>query len=94
MLAIVMGFGAFNVVWQLLGTELPGADEEESTITGKKRTLKVGVDPKSPKSLESGGKAVQVGVEPSISEMYFAAPFQAIVWSHTAKDLIVSHRPA
>jgi hypothetical protein len=29
--------------------------------------------------------------EPGIREMFFAAPFQAIIWSHSIKDLIDVH---
>ena len=41
----------------------------------------------------ASGKPPSAGQErePSIREMFFAPPFQVIIWSHTFKDIIDVH---
>jgi ACS family sodium-dependent inorganic phosphate cotransporter len=84
-------FGGFNVLWQVLGTEFPAP---LATVVGataeveKPRHQKLGEETEKLGRLE---KEKADAAAPSIREMFFAPPFQAIIWSHTMKDLIDVH---
>lgn len=105
------GFGAFNLLWQLLARELPppdassGADADTPSNGGvalKTSAVRSGdgarhrapqrtrfVITKPP--VASGSLTAAEARKPAIAEMFFAAPFQTIIWSHCIKDLIDVH---
>ena len=94
----------FNLLWQLLAQELPpkdGAgdtqkDRESGSGGGDAQRDRASGSGAKPASLGSpvvptaaaGGLSIAEEREPSIAEMFFAAPFQTIIWSHSIKDLI------
>ena len=96
-------FGLFNLFWQLLAQEVPSPNDradgtqrggESSSGADDTLTEKRGSDAK-PGSLDCPPVSTPAAVatiaeerEPSIAEMFFAAPFQTIIWSHSIKDLI------
>jgi hypothetical protein len=87
-------FGAFNLLWQLLARELPPPDAstgvDADTPSHDGATLKAPAT-KATSPVASGPLAAAEAREPTIAEMFFAAPFQTIIWSHSIKDLIDVH---
>jgi hypothetical protein len=99
-------FGGFNLLWQLLATELPPPESSVAQPEGDRAqsTAKAGAAAEggsepdlAPAVSSNAAVAVEPPVdaaqqrEPGIREMFFAAPFQAIIWSHSIKDLIDVH---
>lgn len=76
-------FGCFNLLWQIFGAELPD-DDDAATKQLTKPAGSTG-STADPAAAADSSKPVSAGQdrEPSIREMFFAAPFQVIIWSHT-----------
>ncbi len=87
-------FGAFNLLWHLLARELPpphtATGDNMDTSSNRGDPLNASGTTKSGSPVASGSLAAEER-EPTIAEMFFAAPFQTIIWSHSIKDLIDVH---
>ena len=79
-LALAGSFGAFNLLWQLIATELPDDDtdakEQEQNDKDEEEEKE---DEEEVKAAKEGEGEGQERV-PTIREMYFAPVFQVIIW--------------
>lgn len=78
-------FASFNILWQLVGTELPAVVTTDNSSVQLTSPMPPSLKPATVSGQRDQGRA------PTIREMFCAAPFQVITWSHTMKDLIDVH---
>ena len=80
--ALAGSFGAFNLLWQLLARELPSPDAriraDAYTKIPDGATMKAPAT-KAASLVGSGPPAEPEERQPTIAEMFFAAPFQTIM---------------